>query len=247
MARSKDEIRQDLADELNRDDDEPVSRVTRFAPPAQQAVDIEAIVRAAVQASLAAQQQAGGGMMDVAKAITEGMAQVRQPKPENQFDPGISERNPFGERDHPLPSLKCEMFYGIIQDKDGHPVSPFEELQPHELTLWETLALNCLEPVEKVVRRLDQAPMRVKVVAKYHDTTGALMRLTIGFPAAVIGKGSFQNRNMVPDITALVYQLSGHDLRRDTLPYPDKQDDLLWLMTEHRAKRYVSKRELVSA
>ena len=49
------------------------------------------------------------GNVDIAKAITAGMQQVKEPIPENKRSPEISVFNPLGDRDFPRPGFKCEL------------------------------------------------------------------------------------------------------------------------------------------
>ncbi len=185
--------------------------------------------------------QAQPDMTGVAEAITTGLAQARKPIPENDISDGISAANPLGDRDHPRPGTKCEMWMGVISDKDG-TVQRVSRYEPNDLTAWEQLALNLLEPLEQVVLMLDGAQMPVKVVAHHHDITGAVMRLTIGLPFKHLQAQS-QTMNMIPPIVDLVHQLTGHNLRPPALSL----DELAWLMAEHRAGRYVGPRTTVAA
>jgi len=218
-------------------DDEPVSKVERYAPQqAQPAIDIAAIVKAAVEAALSAGR---ANTEDLSDAITKGMQQVATPKHENVESNGVSHANPLGDLKHPRPGLKCEMWWGVIAD-DGK-IGRAGELLAGDCTVWEQLALNMLEPVKGVIECHDGDPIKIAIEPKHNSITGELERLILALPQGIVGAGS-ERRNMVPDWTNIVYQLTGCDFRPKSLPFPAKADDLAWFMAEHRAGRYVAVR-----
>jgi hypothetical protein len=199
----------DLNEGADNPDEEPVSRVTKLAPAS--------VTLSAEQFQQLLQAATGGGSSaGLADAITQGMRESREPIPENKVTDGISAFNPLGDRLYPRAGLlKCDVFWGAIDDKDRDKIHRTREMEVDDLTLWEILALNMLEPTEQVIKRYDKAAMHVKVEAKTHATTGKLTQLVIAFPLAIIGKGG-ANRNMVPDMTEIVFQLTGHDFRPAT-------------------------------
>lgn len=198
-----------------------------------QGVDIAAIVQAAVSAALAAGNQ---NSADLAKAITQGMEQVKEPIPENKIAPQVSDMNPLGDRDNPRPGLRRECFYGVFSDKDK-PVMAAWEIKPKDASAWEQLALNMLTAGEKTIKALDGNPILVRI-------TDDGKRLVIGLENRVIGKNSDKvGRNMVPPICEIVRQVTGHDFRPESLSL----ETLKHLMAEHRAKRYVGPTAAVAA
>ena len=212
--------------------------------PIASQIDIAAIVQAAVTAALAAGKQ---DSHELADAITKGMQQVAAPIHENKVSDGVSELNPLGDTKHPRPGLKCEVWYGAYEASDNPAdvrVKKAWEVYDHDCSAWEQLALNMLEPMAKTIKRLDRQDMHVIVTGVRSQTSGELQRLVIGLPLSVIGKGSdAAGRNMVPDITDLVRQLTGHDLTPERVPYDKTAKDggtLGRLMAAHRAKNYVA-------
>jgi hypothetical protein len=200
-------------------------------------VDIAAIVQAAVTAALAAGKQ---DSHELADAITKGMQQVAAPIHEYKQSDGVSELNPLGDRDYPRPGLKCRMWYGIVDDQDDNKVKRAFEIYDHDISLWEQLALNMLTPMEKVIKKLDGSDLRVTVVEQRNQASGALERMVIGLPLAVLSKkGDATTRNMVPAIPSLVYQLTGHDFRPESLPLPASREYLIAVMAAHRRGEYV--------
>ena len=177
----------------------------------------------------------------LAESITQGIAQARKPIPEgtDQSNPRISDANPLGDRDHPRPALKCEVYLGT-QDADKK-VSRTYPFTADDLTVHEVLALNTLEGGHYSVKLYDGSPIKVSVVPEMDEATDTLRRLVIVVPGAVTGKGSAL-KNMLPGPCNLVSQITGGpDFSRLS------HDDLAWFMAEHRAKRYVSERAPVAA
>lgn len=187
-------------------------------------------------ASKSSDSQSNG---DLAAEIAKGIKNTRETPPQNQFAPDVSVFNPLGDRDHPRPGLKCRMTLGT-QDPKSKQVSetyPFEE---DDLTAYEQIALNTLQPWSGVVKRLDGAPMKVSLVPTYNSISDELDLLVIVVPAGVTEKKSHV-KNMLPPPLDLVQQITGKDYSKLSL------DDLKWFMAEHRAKRYVSERQQVAA
>lgn len=163
--------------------------------------DIKQLVATAISAS----QQGNANLADI---VTQGIAQARKPIPEgtDASNPRISDRNPLGERDHPLPLLKCEFFLGT-QDNDGKITRtyPYEH---GDLTVHEILALNTLQPCVTSIRLHDGAAIKVNVVQERDGATDKLRRMVIVLPTAVTEKKS-AIKNMLPGPCNLVAQITG--------------------------------------
>lgn len=178
----------------------------------------------------------------LAEAVTQGIAQARKPIPEgtDHSNPRVSDANPLGDRDHPRPALKCEVYLGT-QDAKTKQVSRTYPYNADDLTVHEILALNTLEGGHFSIKLHDGSPIKVSVVPEMDEATGTLFRLVIAVPGTVTGKGSAL-KNMLPGPCNLVSQITGGlDFSRLS------NDDLAWFMAEHRAKRYVSERVSVAA
>lgn len=176
-----------------------------------------------------------------ADAIAKAIDRTQRRTPENINGPEISDLNPFGDRDNPRPGLKCDWFYGMIDEKTKKAMNSGVEMDPKSLSVWEQMALNVLEPMQGQVERLDGASMPVTVAATLDDF-GKVRLMTLAFPANVVGKKG-ENRNMVPAITDLVFQITGHDFNRKRL----STEETLRLMAEHRKGNYDVPRKAVAA
>lgn len=194
--------------------------------------DLQAMITAAVTASAA-------GNAALAEAVTQGIANAREPIPENKIGPGISDANPLGDRAHPRPSLRCQFTFGI-QDAKTKSVYPTYPIEEEDLTVREIIALNTLEPTHADCQRLDGAKMKVSIVPEIDQVNDTLAKLTIVVPTDVTAKGS-QVKNMLPGVLNLVHQITGRDFSKLS------GDELAWFMAEHRAGRFVSERVLVAA
>lgn len=237
----------DLAAELGEDIDLTEEQANAYRAPKPEAVapvapaqmhvsvtDIQAIVKAAVEA-------AQGGNKEIAELVTQGIAQARQPIPErtDADNPRISTMNPLGDKAHPRPGLKCDFFLGIREGKSGAVQRSYEWIAD-DLSACEQVALNTLEPMAKTIHLTDGTEIKVELVATRNDITDEITRMVLVLPQFVMQKGS-QHRNAVPSICHIVEQLTGKNFAKLS------NDDLAWLMAEHRAKRYVSARESVAA
>lgn len=212
----------------------PPAPIASSAPISLSMADLQALVATAVGA-------ASQGNQNLAEIVTQGIAQARKPIPEgtDQSNPRVSEANPLGDRDHPRPLLKCEFYLGTT-DPNGRVqrTYPYEN---NDLTVREILALNTLEPGHYKIALHDGSEIKVSVVRELDGASDAVRRMVIILPTNVTEKKS-QIKNMLPGPCNLVYQMmGGSDFARLSL------DDLAWFMAEHRAKRYVSRREPVAA
>jgi len=198
--------------------------------------DLQAIITSAVTAATAAGTQ---GMQSIADSVRLGIEQSRAPIHENQIHHGISSLNPLGDQAHPRPGLKCKMTLGI-QDARTKVVSETYPFKADDLSAYEQIALNTLEPAHAVISRMDGAQMKVTVIPELDPVTDAVTQLTIVIPTDVMQKGS-QVKNMLPGPLGLVREITGRDYSKLS------NDDLAWFMAEHRAGRYVAEREPVAA
>jgi hypothetical protein len=208
------------------------------APPANMSLsvaDIQAIVATAITAS----QQGNANLADI---VTQGIAQARKPIPEgtDASNPRISAANPLGDRDHPRPLLKCEMYLGT-QDAKTSQVSRTYPYNHEDLTVHEIIAFNTLEPGHYKGTLYDGMEIKISVVPEYDGASDALRRLVIVVPGIVTGKGSALKNSLRRPCDLVSEITGGPNYERLS------KDDLAWFMAEHRAGRYVSKRELVAA
>lgn len=88
--------------------------------------------------------------------------------PSNVAAPGISAFNQRGQKDYPLPELKCEI-------RAPHQIHPAY----HGLDREEVELFNLLEPGEYQIDLNDGTPGRVIVRGRYNDVTEKLERLDI--------------------------------------------------------------------
>lgn len=204
------------------------------APTAPIAMTLEQL-QALLAANAASTQQNTQALAD---ALTQGIKQAQPQRPSNEVAPGISDQNPAGDKDHPLPGLKCKFTLGI-QDAKTKQIQPTYPFMAEDLTAYEQIALNTLESGEYRIKLYDGKEIKAQVVAE-HDALDRLQRMVIVIPQAVTQKGS-ETRNMLPGPINIVAQITGHDYSRLSL------DDLKWFMAEHRSGRYVSERPAVAA
>lgn len=207
------------------------------APPASFSLTADDLQRMITAAVTAAQQ----GNQALADAVTAGIAATRKPIPEgtDASNPRISVYNPLGDRDHPRPDLRWEVFLGTFDQKSKTLQRTYPYLAD-DLTVNEVIALNTLEPVVATLDFHGIGPTKVSVVPERDAVTDEITRLVIAVPTNVTGKGSTV-KNMLPGPCGLVAQLTGRDF--STL----SREDLAWFMAEHRAGRYVAEREPVAA
>lgn len=117
------------------------------------------------------------------EALTGAAEMAREPIPEIKVHPNISAFNPEGERDHPNPGLKCEMFQGVYDDQQK--IAPaFEYIQT---TRAEQVALNAVEPGVYRVSRFDGTRGDL-IVEGRRDADGTLSRMVFAFPHGWLAK-----------------------------------------------------------
>lgn len=217
----------------------PVAPVVPVTPVAPQTFNMTA--EALQNMITAAVNAAAQGNQALAEAVTAGIAATRKPIPEgtDSSNPRISVLNPLGDRDHPRPTLRCEMFLGTFDAKTQQVQRTYPYLTD-DLSVQEVIALNTLEPVTTTQDFHGIGPIKVSVVPERDAVTDEIRRMVITVPVSVTGKGSTV-KNMLPGPCGLVAKLTGRDY--STL----QGDELAWFMAEHRAGRYVTEREPVAA
>jgi hypothetical protein len=89
----------------------------------------------------------------------------------NQAGPHISAFNPRGEKDYPMPPLKCEVNMPFPQ-RPGL----------HGFTREEVELMNLVEPGDYVIELNDGNPQRVSVIGKKNHADGRLEGLTFSGP-----------------------------------------------------------------
>lgn len=191
-----------------------------------------------LQTLLASTRGESGNGAAIAQAITQGIQQTKGHH-ENESAPGISVLNPLGDRDHPRPGLKCKMTLAV-QDPRTKIVHQTYSYEDDDLTAYEQVALNTLQPWEGVVSLLDGSAIKVSLVPTYNQIDDSLEKLSVVIPAKVTERGS-QIKNMLPSVTHLVEQITGINYAKLS------HDDLAYFMAEHRKKHYVATREAVAA
>jgi len=110
-------------------------------------------------------------------AIQEGnqqvqKAQLKQTAPRsNQSGPKISVFNPRGEKDFPMPSLKCEVHMPF-------PQTP----QTHGMDREEVELMNHVVPGEYPVELNDGSIVKINVVGRKNHATGQIESMTFSGP-----------------------------------------------------------------
>lgn len=131
-------------------------------------------------------------------------AQVKQLAPKsNTIAPKVSVFNPQGEKDYPMPELKCE-FYMPWQQKPGMHGCDWEEVE----------LLNLLEPGEFRVELLDGSTAPLTIVGMRNSESGSLERmLFFGVKDQDSGNyGAFytkERRSVIPPMRSLLRQILG--------------------------------------
>jgi hypothetical protein len=165
---------------------------------AAQVLDIQGIVAAVIAAMQAnGQSQAEA----IAAAMKEAANSAREPIPENKVSPGVSVFNPLGEREHPLPPLECDTFWGVYDD-DGKIAPAFEMVN---LKREEIEGLNTITQGEYLVERTDGQKGLVKVQVR-KDLNGKPTRKVIAVPHGWFARDKYQH---VPSVVDLTEQIQG--------------------------------------
>jgi len=134
------------------------------------------------------------------EAEIHARAMRRQLRPEVESCPQISVFNPRGERDHPRPDLKCEMFLG-----------PYV-LEKQTLLVKEIEYLNLLEPGSYEVTKGDGTIVPFVVIPKFRLDGRSIERLTISFPCA----DDDQKQNYPPFVQMLREVVEQQEVRKLT-------------------------------
>lgn len=123
----------------------------------------------------------------------------------------VSHFNPRGEKDFPMPPLKCE----IHAPWKIHPAY-------HGLDREEVELFNLLQPGEYVATGTDDAPIKIRVIARTNDATGAIERLDIKceqFTAEHKGQ-------RLPAMRAILREIVG-EAARDVMPMTQERKLIL--------------------
>jgi len=133
-----------------------------------------------------------GGQADrvEAEAAIHAKAMKAQLHPVNETCPEKSVYNPLGERDHPRPPLKCEMFLG-----------PYP-LEAQTLLTKEIEYLNKLEPGSYEVTKGDGTVVPFNVIPKFRVDGRTVERFTIAFPC-----GDDEQKQNFPPFTQMLKEV----------------------------------------
>lgn len=160
-------------------------------------------ILASIAQTLAAIQAQGTNAGNSAQLdnIAKFLMHQEQTRPhENLFNPPmVSHYNPLGERDHPRPELKCDMYWvGYKLHKEG--------LTPLEIDL-----LNKMKPGSYWVTKADLRRIRLNIKAK-EDDAGQLEKLTFHFPC----KGPEDRQSHAP-MTQYLREILGENVTIESL------------------------------
>lgn len=154
-------------------------------------------------------------------------AQLKQTAPKsNAAGPKISAFNLRGEKDFPMPALKCEV------------VAPFASTPTlHAYTREEVELLNQIEPGVYEVELADQSVATLNVVGTKNSQSGALERLEfVGmYDEATRGYASFytkERKQIIPPLTVMLRQILG-DAAQDVLTMREEAKRIA-LPVEHK-------------
>lgn len=138
--------------------------------------------------------------------ISVSKEQLRQTRRRsNQSGALRSPFNPRGDKDFPMPDLKCEMWV------------PFKISDPHTggLDREEVELLNLLEPGEFTIEMNDGAMQRIVIVGTRNNETGKFYKLAMVGPRDEEGKhtGLFikERKNQFPSLKSMLRQILGEE------------------------------------
>lgn len=129
-------------------------------------------------------------------------AQLKQTaKKSNEFGPNISPYNPRGEKDFPMPLLKCPV------DCPSHETPTYNALDREEIEL-----LNLLEPGDYLIEMLDGSTIPLCVLGTKNHETGKLesMRFAGQYDEDARQHGSLythERRSSFPSLKSMVRQM----------------------------------------
>lgn len=112
-------------------------------------------------------------LADIAEASQQVQkAQLKQTAPRsNQTGPRISIFNPRGEKDFPMPTLKCEVNMPFPQTPNAHGMDR-EEVE----------LMNQVVPGEYPVELNDGSVLKINVIGRKNHATGAIESMTFSGP-----------------------------------------------------------------
>ncbi len=105
-------------------------------------------------------------------ALRVQRAQLEQTKPPMRMPPNISVYNLRGQKDYPMPRLKCEIYAPWKIDPNLQETSP--QLDREEVELF-----NLLEPGIYQIEKIDGETVTCTVVGVKNQITGALEKLSL--------------------------------------------------------------------
>ena len=123
-----------------------------------------------------------------AKAMKKAM------RPSNDAVPGISVFNPRGQKDYPLPDLKCE----IMAPYSIHPAY-------HGLDREEVELFNLLEPGDYEIELADSTNGRVFVKGIFNELTEKLEKLSVSTSPL----WTAENKSLFPSMRSMLRQILG--------------------------------------
>lgn len=157
--------------------------------------------------------------------------QLKQTKVKsNKLGPHVSPFNPRGEKDHPMPELKCEFWA-------PHKMTSAEI---GGLTREEVELINLLEPCEAFIWMVDQERQPVLVVGERNVVTGKPERLSLMGP--VDGKGqptslfTKERKNRFPGMATYLRQII-NGITEDGTIKPGPADAVMTMAEEKRRVR----------
>lgn len=102
--------------------------------------------------------------------ITQKELQRQGRKKRNDSAPLVSPMNPQGEKDHPIPALKCEFWFGPFK---------YQTSELAGLTWEEAELINLLKPGEYQIRMNDDSLHTFCVLATMNTETGQLFKMEL--------------------------------------------------------------------
>jgi hypothetical protein len=130
-----------------------------------------------------------------AQTVAEATAKRLKPKSlEIAEIPQISVFNPRGEKDFPMPTLKCDIF------------APWKlSTTNHGLTREEVELFNLLEPGTYTVTLVDESTAKVDVIAARNDATGAIEQMQL----RPTPSWSNEHRQLFPAMAKMLREMLG--------------------------------------
>lgn len=130
-------------------------------------------------------------------------AQLKQTKPpSNKQAPGISEFNPQGEKDYPMPALAFDVLAPW----------PMQKGRFHPLTVEEVTLMNRVTPGEVLLELTDDTTVPCSIIATKNATTGKIERLAL-MGARDPDSNSYgtlfskERRHLIPSMVKVLHQI----------------------------------------